>query len=311
MKKVVWACSARRDRDREGDSACRGAPAAIRAIASRSQPSARKAADALGSQWATVLRGAVADPRSSVYNPLPNHLHVELTLAPPGGKHVLCEKPIALSADEAAGSRRARGSGDEAFMVRFHPQWLRARELVRQGGSDAAPVQVFFSFFNTTRQHPNQRHRRRSLYDLGCYPIVGSRFLFECSLGGGRARRSRPGLRHDRMTSHGDFARDPARLHRVTQCVPYQRVQICGPAADRDPYPLQRPQEAPMRILLDDGTSLDAPRSPPNAPGVRPYTLQGEAFSGLAGDQPLRREGRVANCGIDALFRSRKRAGRG
>src|SRR5207248_1490665 len=71
----------------------------------------------------------------------------------------------------------------EAFMVRFHPQWLRARELVRQGRvGTLRAVQVFFSFFNT--DPGNIRNQAAigggGLYDLGCYPIVGSRFLFEC-----------------------------------------------------------------------------------------------------------------------------------
>src|SRR6188768_140261 len=122
----------------------------VRAIASRTEASARKAAAELGIPKAYGSYDALlADPRiEAIYNPLPNHLHVPLTLqAARAGKHVLCEKPIAMNAREAAMLREV---GDrvlvmEAFMVRFHPQWLRARELIRQGriGTPRA-VQMLF-----------------------------------------------------------------------------------------------------------------------------------------------------------------------
>src|SRR5947207_7275145 len=72
----------------------------------------------------------------AVYNPLPNHLHVPWSIkASEAGKHVLCEKPIAMSTGEARSLIRARDQAGvvitEAFMVRSHPQWLAAREVVR------------------------------------------------------------------------------------------------------------------------------------------------------------------------------------
>jgi len=107
-----------------------------------------------------------------------------LTLAAArAGKHVLCEKPIALNANEAA---QLREVGDkvhimEAFMVRFHPQWLRTRELVQSGAlGDLRTVQVWFSYFN--RSATNIRNDATkgggALMDIGCYPIVAGRFLF-------------------------------------------------------------------------------------------------------------------------------------
>src|SRR5207247_7143083 len=111
---------------------------AVRAISSRSEPAAHQAASELRIARAYgSYEALLADPEiEAVYNPLPNHLHVPLTLqAAAAGKHVLCEKPIALTAQEA---EQLRGAAQkvlisEAFMVRFHPQWLRARELVREG----------------------------------------------------------------------------------------------------------------------------------------------------------------------------------
>src|SRR2546422_3665524 len=104
----------------------------IAGIASRDLAKAEAAARALGIPKAYgSYEELLADPEiEAVYNPLPNHLHVPLTLqAAADGKHVLCEKPIALDAEEAAQLRAVAGKVliMEAFMVRFHPQWLRVR----------------------------------------------------------------------------------------------------------------------------------------------------------------------------------------
>src|SRR3954462_15826300 len=140
MKKVVWGVlsTAKIGLQRVLPGMQKSAWCDIRAIASRSLAAARKAADQLGipkayGSYAELL----ADPEiEAVYNPLPNHLHVPLTLqAAAAGKHVLCEKPVALTAAEAQQlqSASAKVLIMEAFMVRFHPQWLRARELVHSG----------------------------------------------------------------------------------------------------------------------------------------------------------------------------------
>ena len=121
----------------------RSAHCRIVAIASRDLTRARAAAEALGiarayGSYAELLR----DPEiEAVYNPLPNHLHVPLSIeAAAAGKHVLCEKPIALTAEEAERLVAARDHAgvliQEAVMVRSHPQWLRARDAgARRAGS--------------------------------------------------------------------------------------------------------------------------------------------------------------------------------
>src|SRR3984885_5720415 len=118
----------------------RGEWCEIAAIASRDLKRAEEAAKELGIKKAHgSYEELLADPEiEAIYNPLPNHLHVPWSIrAIEAGKHVLCEKPIALSVAECRdlmGARdRAGVKVGEAFMVRTHPQWLRARELVRSG----------------------------------------------------------------------------------------------------------------------------------------------------------------------------------
>src|SRR5262252_4045785 len=152
MKRVVWGVlsTARIGLDHVLPAMRMSPLIELRAIASRSLASARAAADALGIARAYgSYEELLADPDiEAIYNPLPNHLHVPLTLqAAAAGKHVLCEKPIALTATEAQALRGAAGGVliEEAFMVRHHPQWQRVHALVKAGRiGTARAVQVFF-----------------------------------------------------------------------------------------------------------------------------------------------------------------------
>src|ERR1044072_8053131 len=110
----------------------------VDAISSRDLKRAQTAAKALGIKKAYgSYEALLADPDiDAIYNPLPNNLHIEWTIkAVEAGKHVLCEKPMGMNAADAARLKAVAGKRHimEAFMVRFHPQWLRARELVRAG----------------------------------------------------------------------------------------------------------------------------------------------------------------------------------
>src|SRR5437867_8032933 len=124
MKKVVWGVlGTAKIATQKVIPAMQKSPwCDVRAIASRSLEAARRAAGALGIPTAYgSYRELLADPQiEAVYNPLPNHLHVPMTLeAAEAGKHVLCEKPIALTAEEARrlGAAAARVRVMEAFMV--------------------------------------------------------------------------------------------------------------------------------------------------------------------------------------------------
>src|ERR1700739_4734290 len=113
------------------------------AIASRDFAKAQQTASALGIPTAYgSYEELIADPNVDViYNPLPNHLHVPWTIkAAEAGKHVLCEKPIAMTATEARKLLEFRNRTgvkiEEAFMVRTHPQWIKVLELIKEGRID-------------------------------------------------------------------------------------------------------------------------------------------------------------------------------
>jgi len=118
----------------------RGELSRVTAIASRDMNKARQAAEQLGIRKAYgTYEELLADPEvEAVYNPLPNHLHVPWSIkAAEAGKHVLCEKPIGLTAGEARTLLEVRDRTgvkiEEAFMVRSHPQWICVLELIKKG----------------------------------------------------------------------------------------------------------------------------------------------------------------------------------
>jgi len=271
------------------------------AVASRDEASARAMADELGIRKAYgSYEALLADPEiEAVYNPLPNHLHVPMTLAAAAaGKHVLCEKPIALSADEA--EQLAQASSQvliaEAFMVRHHPQWHQAREIVRDGRiGEARAIQVIFSYFNV--DPTNIRNRPDigggGLLDIGCYAVVAGRYLFDAEPLRVVSMVDRdPSFGVDRVTSAlMDFGGGRQLTFTVsTQLVPFQRVQVLGTKGRIEiEIPFNAPPDRPTRILLDDGSQhggLSAQAV--EFPVLDQYQLQGEAFSrAVRGAEPL------------------------
>jgi len=325
MKKVIWGVlsTAKIGLRRVLPGMLKSDRLEIRAVASRSLAAARAAAGTLGIPRAYgSYEELLADPEiEAVYNPLPNHLHVPLTVkAAEAGKHVLCEKPIALTAAEA---EQLRAAADkvlimEAFMVRFHPQWQRARELVRQGQvGTLRVVQMLFSYFNN--DPGNIRNMAAigggGLYDIGCYAIVAGRFFFEAEPRRAVALVDRdPAFGTDRLTSalldfgsgrHLDFTVS-------TQCVPFQRTQLCGSKGRIEiQIPVNAPQGAKTLLFMDDGSSLDGSSvRTETLPESDQYQLQAETFSrAIRGEIPLPYgvEDAVWNMrAIDALFRSEK-----
>ena len=159
------------------------------AISSRTAGRAEHAASALGIEKAYDSYEALLDDDDidAVYIPLPNDMHAEWTLkAAAAGKHILCEKPLAMSADEARtmvdGCREAGVKLQEAFMYRHHPTWVEAIRLVRSGAvGTVQAVHSFFSYFNDDPSNIRNRVENGggALMDIGCYNINLSRLVFD------------------------------------------------------------------------------------------------------------------------------------
>jgi predicted dehydrogenase len=295
----------------------------VRAIASRSLPNAKKWAKKLGIPVAYgTYEDLLDDPEiDAVYNPLPNHLHVPLTLAAAAkGKHVLCEKPIALSADEAERLKTAPPGIliAEAFMVRHHPQWQKARQLAQSGKlGTLRAIQVFFSYYNVDPK--NVRNMADigggALYDIGCYPIVTARYIFDAEpLRVASLIDRDPTFGTDRTTSAVvDFGEGRQLTFTAsTQCVPCQRLNIYGTKARLEvEIPFNPPQGGAMKLYLDDGKKFAGKSAKTiKLPKADQYQLQAEAFArAVRGEEPLTygvddaiKQMRV----IDAIFRSER-----
>jgi predicted dehydrogenase len=295
----------------------------VEAIASRDAERARRAAAELGigkayGSYETLL----ADPDiDAIYNPLPNNLHVAWTIAAvEAGKHVLCEKPIAMNAEEAAQLRAVGGRRHvmEAFMVRFHPQWLRARELVRQGAiGELRAVQVFFCYDN--RDPGNIRNKPETgggaLLDIGCYGIVSGRFTFEAEPKRVVALIDRdPDFATDRLSSVlADFGGGRQLSFTVsTQMADHQRVTLAGSKGRIEiAIAFNAPQMGATRILIDDGSKLGGDSSREELfPPVDQYAEEADAFAAAIlgqGDLPYGVEDSIRNMHIlDAIVRSEK-----
>jgi predicted dehydrogenase len=296
--------------------------ATIDAIASRDHGRAKASAATLGIAKAYgSYEELLADPTiEAIYNPLPNELHVPWTLrALKAGKHVLCEKPIALTAAEAEALSAARQQSGklvaEAFMVRFHPQWRRARELATSGAiGDVRAVQTFFSYRLTDPTNiRNKPPGGGGLYDIGCYAILTARYIFGAEpLRAIAAVERDPTMGTDRLASA--LIEFPGGRHLTftcaTQLSPHQRTTIVGEAGRVEvAIPFNAPIDRPTRITFDSGVDLVGG-------GARveefatcdQYTLQGDAFSrAVLGEAPLEFgvEDAIANTRVlDALFRS-------
>jgi predicted dehydrogenase len=240
----------------------RGTYCEVTALASRDLAKAQAAARQLGIPKAYgSYEELLADPEvDAIYNPLPNHLHVPWSIkAIEAGKHVLCEKPIALTAAEAqeladAAARRPQLKVMEAFMYRHHPQWQRARQIVSEGGIGALrTIQSFFSYYND--DPANIRNQADigggGLMDIGCYNISLSRFIFDaepqrvCGI-----VEYDPQLNTDRLASGLlDFGRGTATFTCSTQLTSYQRVNIFGDTGRIEiEIPFNAPMDKPCRM---------------------------------------------------------------
>ena len=261
----------------------------IVAIASRTPESARAAADKFGIPVAHgSYEALIADPTiEAIYNPLPNHLHVPLTLAAArAGKHVLCEKPFAMNAAELEVLRPFASQVHlrEAFMVRHHPQWHAVREHVRAGDIGTLRyVQVPFSYFNddpaNIRNAPNIGGG--GVYDIGCYAIVAGRWFFEADPQRVMAMTDiDPNFQTDRLASGLlDFGAGRQLAFTVgTQSARYQRVQLVGTLGRIEiELPFNAVEGGTSRYLIQAAGSTELRTV--TVPAANQYALQCDAFA--------------------------------
>ncbi|EFO33471.1 putative oxidoreductase [Roseibium sp. TrichSKD4] len=298
----------------------------VTAIASRNLETAQATAHQLGIEKAYgSYEDLLADPDiDAVYNPLPNHLHVPLTLqAVEAGKHVLCEKPIALDAAEARQLLDLPKDKlvAEGFMVRAHPQWVRAREIVRSGQlGEVKVIQGFFSYFNANPANirNNAEIGGGALLDIGCYPMVAGRYFFE-------REPVRVLSLIERDTAFGtdtltsallDFGQGCRLEFSVsTQLVPYQRLNLFGTKGRLEMVvPFNAPQGAETLLKVDTGAELgDRSAETEVIASADQYAELADKFGrAVLGEEPLAYgpEDAVQNMKIlDALFASEKREG--
>ncbi len=270
----------------------------VAAIASRNVDRAQAAARELGiarayGSYEELLADETID---AVYNPLPNHLHVPWSIrALEAGKHVLCEKPIGLTSAEGRELVYAAAAHPdlkvmEAFMYRHHPQWQKARALVRNGAiGELRTIQSFFSYFNDDAA--NIRNQADigggGLMDIGCYPISLSRFIFEAE----PERVSGiveydPQLKTDRIASVTmDFGNGTSTFTCSTQLAPYQRVNIFGTTGRVEiEIPFNAPPDRPCRMWHQHGEAIEEIE----LPVCDQYAIQGDLFArAILDDTPV------------------------
>ena len=299
----------------------RAARCEVAAIASRDAEAARAAAARLDIPTAHgSYEALLADPDvDAVYIPVPNHLHAAWTIAAlRAGKHVLCEKPLAMTADEAQGMVDvAHETGlhlMEAFMYRHHPTWVAAMDLVDSGRiGTLTAVQSWFSFFND--DPANIRNIREygggALFDIGCYSVNLSRMIF-----GGEPRRVQASIRRDPTSGVDvltsailDFERGIATFTCSTRSESDQRVDIYGSTGRISiGIPFNIPPDRPASIFLTAGG--DPPVAPATEvleyPTADPYAVEFERFATAVldgGPTPVPPEDAVANLRvIDTIF---------
>ncbi|HYK20665.1 MAG TPA: Gfo/Idh/MocA family oxidoreductase [Pyrinomonadaceae bacterium] len=285
----------------------------IMAIASRDLAKAKAAAGGLNipNAYGSYEEMLADNSIEVVYIPLPNHLHVPWTIkAAEAGKHVLCEKPVALNADQARTLMDVRNRTgvriQEAFMVRTHPQWLETRRLIQTGRiGTLKSITGFFSYFN-----PDPANIRNQLdlgggglMDIGCYPINLSRWMFEAEprrVLGLIERDSVFGT--DTLTSAIlDFPQGHSTFTCSTLLAPYQRMIFLGAKGRIEVLiPFNAPNDRPTQILLDDEII--------EFPVCDQFEIQASLFSQALREnreQPIPLEDAINNMAvIDAVFRS-------
>jgi predicted dehydrogenase len=295
--------------------------ARIAAIASRGRDKAAQAAARLGlpkacGSYAELLADSEIE---AVYIPIPNNLHAEWAIAAlEAGKHVLCEKPLAMDAAQAramvAAAERKGLLLMEAFMYRFHPQWVRAREIIASGElGRLRAIHCWFSYNNADPANirNNVATGGGALYDIGCYAVSSARFLAGAEPERGLYIAERDAAFGTDVLGSGflDFGSGGPRasFHVSTQAFPVQRVEVMGERGSLAVVlPFNAYADVPMAVEVTTGLGT---RRIETAPADQ-YGLMFSAFSRAVrakAPAPTSPADGIANMSaLDALFRSEK-----
>ncbi len=291
----------------------------MRAVASRSREKAESFAREFGiPRWYGSYEDLLADKEiEAVYIPLPNHLHAEwVKKCADAGKHVLCEKPFARDAREAEDAiRHAEKRGVkvmEAFMYRLHPQWQRAREIVKAG--ELGEVHSVHTLFTYMLTDPSNIRNVLSmggggLYDIGCYAVSTARFMIgrEPARAVSLVHRD-PSFKTDILASGMlDFGKARSVFTVGTQTYGWQRVDVIGSDGEmRIHIPYNAPPDASLMVTVTTGIG----KRPVFTPAADQYQRMFEGFSRAVrgeGTVPTPPEDAINNMKVlDALFRSEK-----
>ncbi len=320
MKKIRWGVlsTARIGVQKVIPAMQKGKICEIAAISSRDFEKAGKTAEKLNISKAYGSYDELLDDPEidAIYNPMPNHLHVPWSIkAIEAGKHVLCEKPIALSAEEArqlADAAKARPDLKvmEAFMYRHHPQWREAKALVDRGEiGDLRTIHSHFSYFN---DDPNNVRNMPEiggggLLDIGCYSISLSRFIFGREPKNVFAKMEFDPRFHTDILASGvlDFGPGTSIFSCSTQLGYHQSAVIFGTTGSiQIEIPFNPPFDKPTRIFVRRGDEIEEK----TFPVCNQFTIQGNLFSRAIledRDVPTPLTDAVANMKvIDAVKRS-------
>ena len=295
-------------------------------IASRSLEKAQTAAKRLGIAKAYgSYEELIADPDIHIiYNPLPNHLHVEYTLkCIEAGKHVLCEKPIALKTADVERLMAARDKAGvkvgEAFMIKTHPQWLKAREFVQHGLLGKMKlIQGCFSYFNNNPDNIRniEAYGGGALWDVGCYPVTTSRFVLgEEPLRVVALIDKDPAFGTDTLaTVMMEFPSCHAQFSVSTQMVPYQRMHFMGEKKELEiQIPFNAPKDRECVIRINPGDMFLEQLDHLSFPLCDQYRIQADAFTRAVQDNtevPVPLEDSLGNTRVlEAIFRSAETGG--
>ena len=272
MKKLNWGIlSTSAFAQRSFIPAAQESPVAnVSAISSRNLSNAQEVAKKMGiPKVYGSYDEVINDPEIDViYNPLPNHMHVEWTAkAIKAGKHVLCEKPLFINPEEAneliALRDEYKVKVGEAFMVKSHPQWQKAREFVASGVLGIPSMYIgSFNYYNDDPKNIRniEQYGGGALWDIGCYTVMTSRYIFgENPVSVVASVHKDPEFKTDILSSVIlEFPNEKrAQFSVSTKTAKYQRVHVLGSEKILEiMIPFNAPIDRPSVIKINPGDIL-------------------------------------------------------